>query len=351
VIEGEPAPDDTRVRFGRMDRDQMLLRAVTYSRSPDEVYRKTQGLDREKISELAELAIEVGNVPALIGLAKRNRFVVAQTLGREEKSSDLLVENAESDNWELLDLYYMVKDNLPEGLRRFFLSLTCKIVLRSALRIAGRGIRKDLVRVTEYAPGMEEFDLDQTLENYMQYGAIGFNEIVALERIERKKAGILILDTSGSMYREKLAIAAVSIAVLAYSMKYDDYAIVLFDSRSRILKSFQSSANIQDMIETIFGLKPSGFTNIEGALRTAYEEITKIRRLDKWAVIVTDGDYNVGADPRPVAAMFPRLNVIRIGGIRKGEQTCRDMAQLGHGKYETVRDYRNLPLALLKIMR
>ena len=153
------------------------------------------------------------------------------------------------------------------------------------------------------------------------------------------------------MYREKLAIAAVSIAVLAYSMKYDDYAIVLFDSRARILKSFQSSADIQDMVETIFGLKPSGFTNIEGALRTAYEEITRIRRLDKWAVIVTDGDYNVGGDPRPVAAMFPRLNVIRIGSIRKGEQTCRDMAQLGHGKYETVRDYRNLPLALLKIMR
>ncbi len=33
------------------------------------------------------------------------------------------------------------------------------------------------------------------------------------------------------------------------------------------------------------------------------------------------------------------------------DRTCRDMAQLGHGKYETVRDYRNLPLALLKIMR
>ena len=351
MIEGEPAPDDTQVRFGKMGRDQLLLTTVTYSRSPDEVYRKTQGLDREKISELAELAIEVGNIPALIGLAKRNRFIVAQTLGREEKSSELLAENAERENWDLIDLYYKVKDNLPDGLRRFFLSLTCKIVLRSALRIAGRGIRKDLVRVAQYSPGMDEFDLDQTLENYMERRALGLDEIAALERVERKKAGILILDTSGSMYREKLAIAAVSIAVLAYSMKYDDYAIVLFDSTARLLKSFQNSADIQKMVETIFGLKPSGFTNIEAALRTAYEEITKVRRIDKWAVIVTDGDYNVGGDPRPAAAMFPRLNVIRIGGIRKGEQTCRDMAQLGHGKFETVRDYRNLPLALLKIMR
>ncbi len=351
MIEGEPAPDDTSVRFGRMDRDQILHNEIMYARNPQEVYNKTKGLDKEKISELAELAVDIRSVPALLGLAKRNRSAVADVLERNENASDLLIEEGEKENWQLLDLYYTTKDRLPDATKRFFLSIACKIILRSALRIAGRGIRKDLVRIAQYSPGMEEFDLDQTLENLMEYGVLGMGEIVGLERLERKKAGMLILDTSGSMYREKLAVAAVTIAVLAYSMKYDDYAVVLFESQPKILKPFRQEMPIQDMVETIFSLKPSGYTNIEAALRKANEEMSKLRRKDKWAILVTDGDYNQGEDPRPLARAYRRLNVIRIGRIKRGETTCRDLARLGHGKYESVSDYRNLPLALLRIMR
>jgi len=351
VMEGEAAPDDSRIRFGRMDRDQILQNEIVNARNPQDVYLKTKGLDRTKVSELADLAVEVGSMPALIGLAKRNRYAVADVLEHNEEASEFLVAQSERESWEMLDLYYQVKDKLSERARRFFFSMTTKVVLRSALRIAGRGIRKDLVRTAEYTPGTVEFDLDQTLENYLEYGSIGMKDIVALERLERKKAGMLILDTSGSMYREKLAIAAVTVAVLAYSMKYDDYAIALFESEARILKPFNEEVKIDDMIETIFSLKPSGYTNIERALRKAYEEMSRIPRPDKWAVLVTDGDYNQGEDPRPLAPSFRRLNVIRIGHIKRGEQTCKDLAKLGHGKYESVADYRNLPIALLRITR
>ncbi len=351
MIEGEPSPDDSSVRFGRMDRDQLLQSEIINARDPQEIYLKTQGLDKEKICELADLAVEVESIPALIGLAKRNRYAVADVLERNEKASELIMEQSERESWELLDLYYQVKDRLTERAKRFFLSMTTKIVLRSALRIAGRGIRKDLLKVAEYAPGMEEFDLDQTIENYLEYEILGSREIVGLERLERRKAGMLILDISGSMYKEKLAIAAVTIAVLAYSMKYDDYAILLFESEARLLKPFRQDSRIQDMIETIFSLRPSGYTNIEVALRRAHEEMTKIARTDKWAVLVTDGDYNQGEDPRQRAPAFRRLNVIRIGAIKKGETVCKDLARLGHGKYESIQDYRNLPLALLRITR
>lgn len=351
MIEGETPPDDTPVRFGRMDRDQMLQNEIANARSPEDIYLKTKGLDKTKIEELAEMAVEVRSIPALVGLAKRNKYAVSQVLEHNEEASQFMVDESEEENWELIDLYYRVKDQLTENVRRFFLSLTTKIILRSALRIAGRGIRKDLIRNARYEPGMEEFDLDQTLENYLQVGYLGQEQIVGLERLERKKVGMLILDTSGSMYKQKLAIAAVTVAVLAHSMKYDNYAVELFESEARILKPFNHEVPIEEMIDTIFNLKPSGYTNIENALSRAQEEMRKIQRRDKWAVLVTDGDYNQGSDPRLVAPRFNRLNVIRIGGIRKGEATCRDLARLGGGKYESVSDYRNLPLALLRITR
>ncbi len=351
MIEGEPAPNDSSIRFGRMDRDQILQNEVINARNPQEIYLKTQGLDKSRIAELADLALEVGNMPALIGLAKRNKYAVADILEHNEEASEFLMDQLKRESWGLLDLYYVVKDKLTETAKRFFLSMTCKIILRSALRIAGRGIRKDLIKIAEYSPGMEEFDLDQTLENYLEYQSLGIREIVALERLERKKAGMLILDISGSMYKEKLAIAAVTVAVLAYSMKYDDYAIVLFESEARLLKPYSKEVRIEEMIETIFTLKPSGYTNIETALKKAYEEMSKIKRKDKWAVLVTDDDYNQGGNPRQSASAFRRLNVIRIGGIKKGETTCKDLANLGHGKYESISDYRNLPLALLRITR
>jgi Mg-chelatase subunit ChlD len=134
-------------------------------------------------------------------------------------------------------------------------------------------------------------------------------------------------------------------------MKYDDYSVVLFESEARLLKPFAEDVPIEEMIESIFNLKPSGYTNIDASLRRAHEELTTMRRQDKWAVLVTDGDYNQGDDPRHRAGMFRRLNVIRVGSIRKGETVCKDLAHLGHGKYENVSDYRNLPMALLRIMR
>jgi len=351
VIEGEISPDEAAVRFGRMDRDQILQEEIVHATDAHDVYQKTKGLDRNKISQLADLAIQADNLPALLGLARRNRYAVADVLEHNEMSSEFIVGKSDREDWELLELYYMLRDKLPQSYRRFFLSMACKVILRSALRVAGRGVRKDLVRTAEYAPGMEEFDLEQTIENLLEYGALGAREIVAQERLERKKAGMLILDVSGSMYREKLAIAAVTIAVLAYSMKYDDYSVVLFESDPTVLKPFSKTVPIEEMIDTIFGLKPSGYTNIEAALRKAYEEMAKIRRPDKWAVLVTDGDYNQGGDPREFAPAFRRLNVIRVGRIRKGDEVCRSLARLGHGKYESLSTYRNLPLALLRIMR
>ncbi len=351
MIEGEPPPDDTPVRFGRMDRDQMLRNDIINPSNPQDIYLKTKGLDKDKVTDLAELAVEVRSIPALIGLAKRNKYAVAHVLEHNEEASEFMVEESSKESWELIDLYYRVKENLSEGARRFFLSLTTKIILRSALRIAGRGIRKDLTRRTQYIPGMEEFDLDQTLENYLEMGYLGTKEIVGLERLERKKVGMLILDTSGSMYEEKLAMAAVTVAVLAHSMKHDNYAVELFESETHVLKKFNTEVPIEQMIETIFDLKPSGYTNIENALLAAREEMNKIKRRDKWAVLITDGDYNQGEDPREIAPKFRRLNVIRVGGIKKGETLCKDLARLGHGKYESVSDYRNLPLALLRITR
>ena len=351
MIEGEIAPDESAVRFGRMDRDQILQEEIVHASDAHDIYQKTKGLDRSRISELADLAIQADNLPALLGLARRNRYAVADVLERNERASEFLMEQSDRGDWELLELYYMVKDRLPDSYKRFFLSMTCKVIVRSALRVAGRGIRKDLLRVAEYAPGTEEFDLDQTLENLLEYRALGAREIVALERLERKKAGMLILDISGSMYREKLAIAAVTVAVLAYSMKYDDYSVVLFESDPTLLKPFSKTVPIEQMVDSIFGLRPSGYTNIDAALRRAYDEMAGIRRRDKWAVLVTDGDYNQGADPRHFAPAFRRLNVIRVGRIKKGEGVCKDLARLGHGKFESLSTYRNLPLALLRIMR
>ena len=114
MIEGEPAPNDSSIRFGRMDRDQILQNEVIHARNPQEIYLKTQGLDKSRISELADLALEVGNMPALIGLAKRNKYAVADILEHNEKASEFLMDQLKRESWGLLDLYYVVKDKLSK---------------------------------------------------------------------------------------------------------------------------------------------------------------------------------------------------------------------------------------------
>ena len=340
--------------FGKLPSGEKLIQYYIKERQKNSEYFKkaSQGMSYDEISDLVETAILEENIRALVGLAETNKKAVARMFKKHKDKIKQLFTHQMDQGSYLASLYYLIRKQLPTDLRVIFQRLASKAIIKSSLRIAGRGIHGDIRKKVIYHPNVSEIDTETTIENYMEDGHISQENIIGIEKLQRKRAGVLILDTSGSMYREKIVTAALAVSVLSYNLRYDDYAIVTFSNDAKILKSIRSKKGIEAIIRDILEITPVGYTNITSALDVAHKELQKIRNRDKWAVLVSDGSYNLGDDPKGIAAKFQRLHVISVPSTsEKDKKTCKNLAKLGKGNYAYVKDYSDVPRTLMKVIR
>ncbi|MFX1535934.1 MAG: AAA family ATPase [Promethearchaeota archaeon] len=347
----EESIEKRKVRlFGRIGAEDLAEEAI----QSGNVLPKLDNLDYAAVERLTESAIDHENLPALVSLAKINSYAVSNTLDAKKITS--LGRIAGKGGVITPRLYFVMRGVLDKQRRVIFRRLARSSLLRMSLRIAGQGLRGDIPKRGPYAPGMD-FDLEETLEqNLEQYPTgnpyLSFSDIVGIEKHERQKNGILILDASGSMMGERNINAALTASVMAYSMRKDKYAVIAFNTKAFIIKKVKEDMPVQDIVDRILDLEAVGFTNVEDALRKAANEMRTIKSQFKWAILLTDGAYNKGKDPRHFAREIGgRLHVINLPGKNWGQKVCQDLARIGGGKYVAVRYYRDVPRALMRILR
>lgn len=332
-----------------MESEDVLQNAIESGQSlPSDMDK----LDRNTIEKLTESAIQSENLPALMSLAKVNKKVVANTLQLDKLVS--LGRVAGKGGVVSSRLYFIIRGELDTKRKRVFRRLARNALLKQSLRIAGEGLRGDISKISQYRPGMD-FDLERTLEEMLEkypgIPVLGLNDIVGIDRIQRKKSGVIILDASGSMIGERNINAALTSAILAYSMRKDDYCVIAFNTKAFLIKKFKEDVRVQDIVDRILDLEAIGHTNIEHSLKLASKELKIIKTRFKWAILFTDGVYNKGKDPRYLAKEFPKLHVINLPGKKWGQKVCQDLARYGGGKYVAVSKYSEAPRALMKILR
>lgn len=316
----------------------------------DILSRLWRPLDYESIYLLGLEAIKYRNLAALTALAEMSPYAVAHIL--EEYLSDVELE----DNLFLVNLYYLTKSYLTPRKRRIFQKLAKRIIMHKAVRLIGRKpFRSGKIRKrVSYRPSLD-FDLELTLENTLgktSLEAVDKKDIVCIERHDKRTAGAIILDISGSMFGEKNVLASVISAMAIYSMSLeDDFSIILFADYPMVIKGMREKKNIDQLIEEIFNIRPIGYTNISAALREALVELQKTKiKTKKWAILITDGEYNRGENPLKWASRFKKLHVIQLGGGSRGTQICKLLAK-DKGKYIRVASSEELLIAIRNILR
>jgi Mg-chelatase subunit ChlD len=237
-------------------------------------------------------------------------------------------------------------------------------LVRAAKRIAIRAIidrtleelgptRMPMVRkLIDYTPGVEgEIDISSTLDNISSPSAVDSGHIV-MERKELKRiACVLIIDASLSMTGEKLAMATSSIAVLAQRLKGIEYSVILFENRANIIKKMDRDVDIEKLIGDLLDLNAMGYTNIEEGLKAGIMELEKAKTANRIGIIITDGNYTMGHDPRRVASLFPKLHVMMTTGLDAREDICSGMAQQGRGKMYEISNYEEMPGVLYNLIK
>jgi Mg-chelatase subunit ChlD len=242
------------------------------------------------------------------------------------------------EGWEAATQFHRLKRRLPRAVREQIEERAIETILaraRQLLRHAPQPTR--LVEVQLPAPG--ELNLEATLENPRPWQAA---DLILEQRQPREAEVVAILDMSLSMTGERIALTALAAAILR--LRLGRLAVISFDTRAHRLIRVGEDVSVRELIRRILRVPAQGYTNIEAGLLDALSELRRSPLSERVGVIMTDGVANVGMNPVPVAARFPRLHVVQVGVEEpSGKRTCEAMARAGRGRCYRAQTYEELP--------
>lgn len=222
--------------------------------------------------------------------------------------------------------------------------------LSRKIAVGQAGIRKTVV--SRYKPGLDELDVDRTLEEHIGSPHLDYDSIYCHEKLKQKSSYVLMLDVSNSMHQEKIAVGAIATGVFASKLRNDFHGVLAFARRPTVIKHVTEPNRLEELINRMLDLKSGGSTNIRAALLHGWELINEAQTAGKTGILVTDGWSTVGGDPAEAAAKFDRLHVLGISFGLGGSDPATNaaIARKGRGTYMYVRSFDDLPLAITKIL-
>lgn len=231
-------------------------------------------------------------------------------------------------------------------------------VLRRATALVGplRG-RTRVKRHPQRDVHRGELDVATTLENVAGKPWPDRHDWIVEQRDEERRQVVLMIDTSGSMAGEPMALAGVAAAVLAFKVRTGDLGVVAFDDVARDVVTLGEKVEAAEVVRRLLDRACDGKTNIEAALRAGEAQLGASKDPRRMAVLVTDGLYTSGGDPRPIAVQFPALHVLQTSGrklpagvwITPVRQVAADAARLGGGRLVPVDAFEQLPRRMLEL--
>jgi len=319
--------------------------------------------DAERSSGVSAAMADLGGVPEIRGesILKHAMGVLAgqsQEPGGESLAQTLKRAAESGSRWAILEAYSLLGEGLTAAERESVERIVSRIIALIAASIGEKGARKFYKKVGPFTPGLEEFDVELTLENYLGKGPLWYGDIAAVHKLPKRLAVSLMLDISNSMQRLKVVTAAIAVAVLAHKLENDYYSVVVFKDEAEVLKSMMEPLDLEGLIKKILNLETAGLTNIEEALKKGFEELESLHAQEqvgeRMGIIVTDGWVTAGGDPREIAGHFPKLHVLQVGiggGMQESEDLAKDLAEIGGGEYIFVRDFGELPHDVMRVFR
>ena len=258
--------------------------------------------------------------------------------------------------WEAATEYHRLKRVLPSGpLRIRVREAAISAVLERALqcvRHAGRPTRLESAGWIEEPSG--DLDLNGSLDAGILLEPEDPSRLRVTVREPRRASIVLILDMSLSMTGEKIALVAVAAAVLALKLTSEELAVVTFDSTATPLKRLGEKVSPRELVRRVLEVPARGYTHLEGGLREGLRLLRDSRVPQRAGVLMTDGIYNVGWDPAPLAPLFPRLHVIQLGeedAEKNDRGLCRRLASGGRGRYYRAEQYEDLPAMTYRLVQ
>jgi len=224
--------------------------------------------------------------------------------------------------------------------------LAVQVIVQRA-RLTARGRRgSGRLRSARFTFQSDDLDLDRSVEELAANPFPGHEDFWVRERSAGRRAVVLVLDVSGSMRGAPLVRAALAAASAAVAAAEDDFATVLFWSRTLVVTSVDNPRPLVRVVEDVLAVRPEGLTDVALGLTAGLGQLERSRARERLGILVTDGVSNHGADPASVARRFPRLHVLTTAATPRRLAACRRIAANGNGECLPVLTVADIPAAL-----
>jgi Mg-chelatase subunit ChlD len=278
---------------------------------------------------------------------------------RDDLAEHLNATDDDLDGWELAGA--LSAGSLAyagPGARAFAQRLAASAVLRRARALVGPLRAGTRVVLGPWSAGAGELALEATLENILGKEWPEAGDWVVRRRVERRCQVVLMVDTSLSMAGEKMALAAVAVAVLALKLRPGDLSVVLFSDGARVVSRLGEEVRPDDLVRRLLARPCGGATDISTALAAGRVELARGRDPRRSGLLITDGVYTAGPDPCPAAARFRDLHVLLTHDdaaaagtvwIAPRRNVGEAVARAGNGGIVRVDGFAALPRRMLEV--
>jgi len=255
------------------------------------------------------------------------------------------------EGWDAAKNWRRLQEQLAPRHRRRVQEAAIDAILQRArhlLRHAARPFQTEEITWPEEG----ELDIERTLDAGFsgELSLLQPQDLRLTRNIPRSAEVVAILDMSLSMTGEKIALIALSVAVLR--CKLDQLAVVSFDTQARPLVRVGEQVSLREMVRRILNVPAQGYTNIEAGLAMGLQELRRSRARERMGLLLSDGVANMGRNPSLLAPHYPRLHVVHLGDHHpQGARCCKEMAQLGRGHLYRAYTYGDLPKIIRNAMR
>lgn len=222
----------------------------------------------------------------------------------------------DDDPAETFALLVAMTGATDEALRRQALDLGRRIVLDRARAGVPRAGGTAKLRLAPASAG-GDVDVDRSLDGIL--GARGEGRPVGLDDLVTRQWGrpatalVVVVDRSGSMTGDRLAVAAVVAAACA-ARAPGEHAVLAFSSGVDVLRPLVADVPAERVVESLLRLRGHGVTRLADALQAASDQLAAARASRRVVVLLSDCRSTDEDDSLELARALPELVILAPAG-------------------------------------
>ena len=308
-----PAPEQQRSTAGRPQAPQTLEGQDARDAVREAGRRTTSRAElAQRYPELLQVSPEVGRLD-------------------EEALEELMGRNGDAALALLCDLAVATDAELRARARR----VAAKVFIRMARQ--GPPARRGLRRLTTVRGAEGDLELDRTLDRTGGLRPRHPDDFVVRRWAAAQRAVCLLVDRSGSMKGEAVAMAGLAAAaVVIAGDEHSDCSVVAFSDRPIVLQSQGQRRPPDELVGDLLALRGLGTTDLALALSAAAAQLERAASPDRLAVLMSDCLATAGGDPLASLRGVDRLHVLGTSLDPESLAAGRALARRGGGRHVVV---------------